>query len=159
MTASDTRTVEDDVSGAVLRDLLLDIGAEVIEHVVVEDSLSDLTGILAGLAARPDVNLVLSTGGTGLSPRDNTPEATRAVIEREVPGIAEAMRRGTSTKTPMAMLSCGIAGIRNNTLIINLPGSPKAVRECFEILEPVLSHAIDLIEGRTDHSQASSETK
>jgi molybdopterin biosynthesis enzyme MoaB len=86
-----------------------------------------------------------------LSPRDNTPEATLAVIDREVPGICEAMRRETAAKTPMAMLSRGIAGIANGTLIINFPGSPKAVSECFDVISPVLQHAIDLVDGRTSH--------
>ena len=96
--------------------------------------------------------MIVTTGGTGFGPRDNTPEATRAVIEREAPGLAEAMRRETSSKTPMAMLSRGVCGIRGTTLIINLPGSPKAVEECFEVIRPVLRHAVSLICGDTDHN-------
>ena len=88
---------------------------------------------------------------TGLAPRDNTPEATRNVIDREAPGIAEAMRRETAGNTPMAMLSRGIAGIRNGTLIINMPGSPKAVAQCFEVIRPVLVHAIAVISGPVEH--------
>ena len=106
---------------------------------------------LYNLTEREDVNLVVTTGGTGFGPRDNTPEATRAVIEREAPGLAEAMRRETAVKTPMAMLSRGICGIRGNTLIINLPGSPKGVEECFEVIRPVVRHAIDQISGNTKH--------
>ena len=101
-----------------------------------------------------DGMFILTTGGTGLGPRDNTPEATRAVIEREAPGLAEAMRRETYAKTPLAMLSRGICGIRGDTLIINLPGSPKGVEECFGIVRPVLQHAIDLLSGDTQHDAA-----
>jgi len=93
----------------------------------------------------------MTTGGTGFGQRDNTPEATRAVIEREAPGLSEAMRRETTSKTPMAMLSRGICGIRGNTLIINLPGSPRGVEECFEVIRPVLSHAVALLSGNTEH--------
>src|SRR5204863_5917978 len=103
------------------------------------------------LAERVDINLIFTTGGTGFGPRDNTPEATRGVIEREAPGMAEAMRRETAAKTPMAILSRGICGIRGNTLIVNLPGSPKAVEECFAIIRPVLGHAVELICGETGH--------
>jgi molybdenum cofactor synthesis domain-containing protein len=107
--------------------------------------------VLYGLTERDDVNLVVTTGGTGFAERDNTPEATRAVIEREAPGLAEAMRMETLKKTPKAMLSRGVCGIRNKTLIINLPGSPKGVVECFDVIKPVLPHAINLISGKTQH--------
>jgi|SRR5687768_17255011 len=152
ITASDTRDATNDVSGAALRELLSDVGAEVVESLIVSDDLAELSEALVRLAGRNDVNLIFTTGGTGLSRRDNTPEATRAVIEREVPGITEAIRRETSAKTRMAMLSRGIAGIRGNSLIINLPGSPKGVRECFEVLRPVLQHAIDQVCGETRHT-------
>ena len=122
-----------------------------MEHVVVSDDLESLRKQLESLAGRSDINLIITTGGTGLSPRDNTPEATRATIDREAPGIAEAMRRETAKKTPLAMLSRGIAGSRNGTLIINLPGSPKAVQECFEVIAPVLLHAVRLVSGDTRH--------
>ena len=89
----------------------------------------------------------MTTGGTGLAPRDNTPEVTLAVIEREAPGLAEAMRIETLKQTPMAMISRGVCGVRSGTLIINLPGSPKGVRESFEVIKPVLSHAIALLTG------------
>jgi len=95
--------------------------------------------------------LIVTTGGTGFAARDNTPEATRAVIEKEAPGLAEAMRFETSRSNPKAMLSRGVCGIRNNTLIINLPGSPKGVRECFAVIEPVLPHAVNLLAGNTKH--------
>ena len=94
------------------------------------------------------LHLVLTTGGTGLSPTDVTPEATLAVIERNVPGLAEAMRQESLRATPFAMLSRAVAGCRGTTLIINLPGSPKGVRECLGVILPVLPHAVDLVTGR-----------
>jgi len=151
VTISDSRAEADDLSGNRLVELLESAGAEIVERVIVTDELASLEQTLFTLAEREDVDLILTTGGTGFAPRDNTPEATRAVIEREAPGIAEAMRRETAVKTPMSMLSRGVAGIRGKTLIINLPGSPKAVEECFEVIRPVLSHAVDLIRGRTEH--------
>lgn len=151
VTISDTRRLETDESGDTLAELLLSVGAEIVGKLIVSDDLDDIRNTLHVLTEREEVNLVLTTGGTGFAPRDNTPEATRTVIDREAPGIAEAMRRETSSKTPMAMLSRGIAGIRNGTLIINLPGSPKAVAECFEIIRPVLHHAVGLIAGESSH--------
>jgi molybdenum cofactor synthesis domain-containing protein len=151
VTVSDTRNVSSDTSGAELGALLIDFGAIVAERMIVSDELAAVRETIYTLTERDDINLILTTGGTGFGPRDNTPEATHAVIDREAPGIAEAMRRETASKTPLAMLSRGIAGIRNKTLIVNLPGSPKAVAECFDVLRPVLQHAIDLINGRTAH--------
>ncbi len=151
VTASDSRHANDDVSGTTLVGLLIAMGAEVTTRRIVKDDLESIRETLYELAIREDVNLVLTTGGTGFSPRDNTPEATLAVIEREAPGIAEAIRRESAKKTPTAMLSRGVAGIRGNTLIINFPGSPKGVAECFEIIKPILHHAIDLISGETGH--------
>ena len=151
VTVSDTRRADDDVSGKRLAELLWSVGAEVVETLIVTDDLEHLRNTLYALTEREDVNLVITTGGTGFGPRDNTPEATRAVIEKEAPGLAEAMRRETAAKHPMAMLSRGMCGIRGNTLIINLPGSPKGVEECFEVIRSVLQHAIALINGRTDH--------
>ena len=151
LTISDSRKVETDTSGAKLAELLADAGANVTERLIVSDDLADIRETIYTLTERDDINLILTSGGTGFGPRDNTPEATRAVIDREAPGIAEAMRRETSRNTPLAMLSRGIAGIRNGTLIINLPGSPKAVAECFEVIKPVLSHSVDLISGKTTH--------
>lgn len=154
LSISDTRSLEDDVSGEALAELLGSYGAEVVGREVVSDDLDDIRNTLHVLTERDDINLILTTGGTGFAPRDNTPEATRSVIDREAPGIVEAMRRETFSKTPMAMLSRGIAGIRNGTLIINLPGSPKGVTECFEVIRPVLQHAIDLIAGKTGHGKS-----
>ena len=151
LTASDTREEATDVSGQRLEELLREFGAEMVERLIVSDDLNDLRNTIHSLATRDDVNLLITTGGTGLGPRDNTPEATQAVIEREVPGIAEAIRAASQQQTPMAMISRGICGVRGNTLIINFPGSPKAVEECFEVVRPVLKHAIDLISGETSH--------
>ena len=151
ITVSDTRRPENDRSGERLAELLRAAGAEIVERVIVTDDLEHLRNTIYALAEREDINLIVTTGGTGFGPRDNTPEATRAVIEREAPGLAEAMRRETAAKTPMAMLSRGICGIRGNTLIINLPGSPKGVEECFEVIQPVLGHAVGLITETVAH--------
>ena len=151
VTASDSRTLTDDVSGLRLTELLNSSGALVIEHIVVSDDLEDLRQTLHSLTEREDIDLILTTGGTGLGPRDNTPEATRTVIDREVPGIPEAMRRETAVKSGTSMLSRGIAGTRNRTLIINLPGSPKGVEECFAVIVPVLQHAVQITVGNTSH--------
>lgn len=152
LTISDTRSLDNDISGDTLAELLLSAGAETIGKLIVSDDLDDIRNTLHVLTEREDVNLILTTGGTGFAPRDNTPEATRSIIDREAPGIAEAMRRETALKSPRAMLSRGIAGIRNGTLIVNLPGSPKGAAECFEVIHPVLEHAINLISGETDHA-------
>jgi len=151
VTVSDTRRPDDDLSGKKLAELVWSIGGEVVETMIVIDDLEHLRNTLYGLTEREDVNLIITTGGTGFGPRDNTPEATRAVVEREAPGLAEAMRRETAAKTPMAMLSRGICGIRATALIINLPGSPRGVEECFEVLRPVLQHAINQVTGETRH--------
>lgn len=142
-----------DASGAALVELLTALGAEIVATEIVPDDLAPLTNRLRTYAERPDVNLIVTTGGTGLSPRDNTPEATRAVIEREAPGLAEAMRAETLKQTPTAMLSRGVCGTRAGTLIINLPGAPKAVRECFAVISPVLGHAVALLAGQSVHEK------
>jgi molybdenum cofactor synthesis domain-containing protein len=131
--------------------LLTKFGAEIVESKILSDDLDPLAEALRKYAERSDVNLIITTGGTGLGPRDNTPEATLRVIEREAPGIAEAIRAESLKATPMAMLSRGICGVRSSTLIINLPGSPKAVRESFAVIAPVLRHALDLLAGKTSH--------
>jgi molybdenum cofactor synthesis domain-containing protein len=151
VTVSDTRTLENDLSGNRLAELLLESGADVVGKLIVTDDLEELRNTLYVLTERDELNLIFTTGGTGFGPRDNTPEATQAVIEREAPGLAEAMRRETAIKAPLAMLSRGICGIRSNKLIINLPGSPKGVEECFEIITPVLAHAVKLLSGETAH--------
>lgn len=149
ITVSDacSRGEREDESGQLLAQLLTEIGAQIIATKILADDLDPLANALKEFAERDDVNLIVTTGGTGLAPRDNTPEATLAVIEREAPGLAEAMRNETLKQTPMAMISRGVCGVRSNTLIINLPGSPKAVRESFAVIAPVLPHAIALIAG------------
>jgi molybdenum cofactor synthesis domain-containing protein len=142
------RGERNDESGQALVQMLQDIEAQVVLQQIVPDDLEPLKITLAGIADRPDVNLVITTGGTGFSPRDNTPEATLAVIERQAPGLSEAMRMDTLKSTPMAMISRGVSGIRSNTLVINLPGSPRGVRESFAVIAPVLKHAIALLAGR-----------
>jgi molybdenum cofactor synthesis domain-containing protein len=134
-----------------LVELLRASGAEVVETGILSDDLEPLAQRLDEIARRGHVNVILTTGGTGLGPRDNTPEATRRVIEREAPGITEAMRAESLKVTPMAMISRGVAGVASETLIINLPGSPKAVRESFAVIQPVLAHAVDLLAGNTRH--------
>lgn len=151
VTVSDSRDEKTDVSGVTLLGLLITYGAEVHEKIIVSDDFDELRNTLYVLCEREDVNLVITTGGTGFAKRDNTPEATRAVIEKEANGLAEAMRYETAKINPKAILSRGVCGIRNNTLIINLPGSPKGVTECFEVLKPVLNHAVNLLEGTTNH--------
>lgn len=155
ITASDAsaRGERKDESGATLVELLKEMGASIVATEIVPDDLEPLADMLRNYADRPDVNLVITTGGTGFSPRDNTPEATRAVIQREAPGLAEAMRVETLKQTPMAMISRGVCGIRSDALIINLPGAPKGVRESFAVIKPVLPHAIALLAGKP-HAEA-----
>jgi molybdenum cofactor synthesis domain-containing protein len=146
-----SRGEREDLSGQVLFELLKEFGATILDRKVLSDDLDPIVESLSQFARRQDVNLILTTGGTGLGPRDNTPEATRRVIEKEAQGLSEAMRAGTLEKTPLAMISRGVSGVCSGALIINLPGSPKAVRESFAVIKPVLAHAIDLLEGRTAH--------
>ncbi|MGH9971839.1 MAG: MogA/MoaB family molybdenum cofactor biosynthesis protein [Pyrinomonadaceae bacterium] len=155
ITVSDrsARGEQEDTSGRTLVDLLREAGAEVVAHEVVSDDLDPLANKLREFAERSDVNLIVTTGGTGFAPRDNTPEATLQVIEREAAGLAEAMRNETLKQTPMAMISRGVCGISSGTLIVNLPGSPKGVRESFAVIAPVLNHAIALLAGKP-HEQA-----
>lgn len=157
ITASDAcaRGEREDVSGATLVQLLRDLGAEIVDARILSDDLDPLAQSLIEFADRDDVNLIITTGGTGLGPRDNTPEATQRIIEREAPGIAEAIRAESLKVTPMAMISRGVCGVRSGTLIVNLPGSPKAVKESFAVIAPVLLHAMDLLAGRTRHKTPS----
>ena len=137
----------EDVSGPVLAELIGAAGGAVLERAVVPDAREVIAARLAGWADWGDIALICTTGGTGLAPRDVTPEATRDVIGREAPGLAEAMRAAGLAQTPLAMLSRAAAGVRGRTLIVNFPGSPKAVREGFAVVAPVLRHALELIAG------------
>lgn len=143
-----------DVSGPVLKELLEDMGAELIETMLIPDDPAVITKTLIRLADELHCEFIFTTGGTGLSPRDTTPEATRQVIERELPGMEEAIRQESLKKTPFAMLARGIVGARGQTLILNFPGSPKAVRECFAVVKPVLTHAVKLLRDEDPHQVA-----
>jgi molybdopterin adenylyltransferase len=136
-----------DESGRLIADMLATINALVVHYVILPDEKALIADSLTRLSDSGETDLVLTTGGTGVAPRDVTPEATRKVIDRELPGMAEAMRAESLKKTPHAMISRAVAGIRNRTLIINLPGSPKAVRENLAVVLPALTHAIEKIKG------------
>jgi molybdopterin adenylyltransferase len=142
-----------DKSGETIRSMVTQLpNAAITAGAIIPDEADQISAVLREWSDEKRLNLVLTTGGTGMAPRDVTPEATKAVIERDAPGIAEAMRAISLQYTPMAMLSRGVAGVRGRTLIINLPGSPKAVKECLEYVLPVLPHAINLLtEGPKEH--------
>ncbi len=137
----------EDASGALLEEKIREMGGSVLEKVVVSDEKENIESEIIRLVDQVKVDLVLTTGGTGLAPRDQTPDATRAVMEREVPGMAEAMRAASLEKTPHAMLSRAVCGIRGSALIINLPGSPKAVEENFLVVSRSIPHALETIKG------------
>lgn len=149
ITISDSRNESDDISGQVLVECLKSIDAEIVYKIIVSDELGEIAETLKTCSEK--ANLIITTGGTGFSQRDNTPEAARKVIEKEAQGLAELIRLKTSENTQFAWLSRGVCGIRGNCLIINFPGSPKAVKECFEAIKPLLPHAINLINGKKEH--------
>ncbi|MBS3899429.1 MAG: MogA/MoaB family molybdenum cofactor biosynthesis protein [Dethiobacter sp.] len=151
LTASDkgARGERQDESGLVIREMVEAAGGRVAIYEVVPDEFTVLRDKLLSYTDEPQLHLVLTTGGTGLSPRDNTPDATLAVIEKQVPGMAEAMRAFGLQKTPHAMLSRAVCGIRNGTLIVNLPGSPRAVRENLGVVLPAIPHALDVLCGQS----------
>jgi molybdenum cofactor synthesis domain-containing protein len=137
----------EDTSGPAIEKLIKKIDSELVSCDILPDEKDLIKKKLIALCKKAD--LVITTGGTGVSPRDVTPEATREVIKYEIPGISEAMRRESLKKTPFAMISRAVAGVRGRTLIINLPGSPKAVRENLSAILPVLGHTIEKIKGST----------
>ena len=139
-----------DASGPALQSLILAQGWQVVRMDVVADELEMIRNCLVAWADSDEFDVILTTGGTGFSPRDVTPEATQQVIERAAPGIAEAMRAASLKVTPHAMLSRALAGIRKRTLIINLPGSPKAAVENLQVVLPVLNHAMQLLREHPD---------
>lgn len=137
----------EDRSGPVIRELAEAAGYEIMHTVLLPDGIEPLASELKRLCDEDMADLVLTTGGTGFSPTDLTPEATLSVVERPAPGIAEAMRYNSLQITPRSMLSRAAAGIRKRTLIVNLPGSPKAVRECLEFILPSLGHGLEILRG------------
>lgn len=153
VTASDgvAAGVREDDSGAAVAARLREAGVEVVGRETVADDRDAIAALLRGLCDDQAPTLVAITGGTGLGPRDVTPEATRDVLEREVPGLAEAMRAAGRASTPMADLSRGICGVRGRTLLLDLPGSPRGAIESLEAVLPVLGHALDLVVGETRH--------
>jgi molybdopterin adenylyltransferase len=154
LTVSDrvSRGEADDASGDILTELLRDDGHEV-ERAVVPDEAPAIAAAIEELAG--SASLVLTTGGTGLAPRDVTPEATRTLLEREAPGIAEALRADSTARTPHGLLSRGVAGVVRQTLVVNLPGSPGGCRDGYAVLRPALEHAVSLLTAEpTAHRQS-----
>jgi molybdopterin adenylyltransferase len=143
----------EDESGRVVREMLEDAGIEVARTEIVPDDLSTLGELLEELC-RKGINLIVTTGGTGLSPRDVTPEATLSVINKEVSGMAEAMRAESLKVTPHAMISRAVCGLAGQTLIINLPGSPKGARECLRVVLPAVPHALEVASGSASECAA-----
>jgi len=150
LTISDkgSRGERQDKSGEAIREILPSIDARIVNYDIVPDEKELIIEKLVKWVDEDNLDVLITTGGTGLTPRDVTPEATLAVVDRMVPGFAEAMRAESLKKTPMAMLSRAVVGIRGKCLIINLPGSPKAVRECLEVVLPALPHAVETLKGQ-----------
>lgn len=151
LTASDkgARGEREDLSGQVIHQLIEEVGGQVVAYDIIPDDLETIKEKMIHYADEAGVHLVLTTGGTGLGPRDVTPDATLAIIDKIVPGIAEVMRAESLKKTNRAMLSRAVAGVRKRTLIINLPGSPKAVQECLEVVLPAIPHGLQILRGET----------
>lgn len=147
ITCSDTRSIEEDTAGMRLEELIAQNGWTVASHVIVKDEVEQIAAQIVHAADELDVDIILTCGGSGLSLRDVTPEATRSVCQREVPGIAEAMRAYSMTKTGRAMLSRAIAAQRGRTLVVNLPGSKKATEENFEGIYEQFEHAAHMMAG------------
>ena len=153
LTISDScsKGIREDTSGNAIEEIVTSESFKVVYRDTIPDDRSLISRTLAEWGDSSKVDLILTTGGTGLSPRDVTPEATMSVIDNEVPGIAEVIRVRTSRNTPTAMLSRSVCGTRSGCLIINLPGSPTGVKECLAVAIPVVPHAIDMIRGSTSH--------
>lgn len=147
-----------DKSGQIVRDKLSLLKASVVKYEIIPDEIDIIASKLIEWADGGGIDVILTSGGTGLAQRDVTPEATLSAVDKVVPGLAEAMRVKTSKVTPSAILSRAVAGVRGKCLIINLPGSPKAVRECLEVILPVIPHAVEIIKGEvTEHKAPNSE--
>jgi molybdenum cofactor synthesis domain-containing protein len=140
-----SRGERDDRGGPAIREVVLAAGWSVAEYLIIPDEAEQIAAALRRLADEAQLELVCTTGGTGLAPRDVTPQATLTVLDYEVPGLAEAMRAASLSKTPAAMLSRATAGVRQRTLIVNLPGNPSGARECLETILPALPHAISTL--------------
>lgn len=153
LTASDLGAAgqRKDESGPVIRRRMEDVGCEVVAEAMLPDDTDGLAAQMAAWCDEGAADLILTTGGTGLSPRDHMPEATDSITERKAPGFGEAMRAHSMTITPRGMLSRGTAGVRKRTLIINLPGSPKAVSESLDAILPALEHGLDMLCGESGH--------
>ena len=147
MSDKGSRGEREDLSGREIERMIKELPAEVLSYEVIPDETDIIKAKLIEYADVKKLDLILTTGGTGVTPRDVTPEATKAVIERELPGMSEAMRAESLKKTPNAMISRAVCGIRKESLIINLPGSPKAVRENLAVVMPALNHTIEKIKG------------
>ncbi len=141
----------EDLSGPAVQQWVEKAGGNVTRSEILPDEAPIISAKLIEWADSNTIDVIITTGGTGLTPRDVTPEATKQVLDREIPGIAEGIRIASLQKTPLAMLSRAVAGHRGRTLIVNLPGSPKAVAECMEVLLPVLSHVIAALAGPLEH--------
>lgn len=150
ITVSDksSRGEREDEGGRILKEIVEACGGEISQQIVIPDEADQIANAIRSMADDAHVAAIFTTGGTGLAPRDVTPQATASVIDFEVPGMAEAMRAASLIKTPAAMLSRALVGVRGRTLVVNLPGNPKAVRECLEVIQPALGHAVETLQAR-----------